>query len=70
MRLSKVNISIAAKRGRVRFVVQYSQTIDRGLKLVDAVMAWRRTAAVLILYLAVLGLSNGKNLYCIAVQAL
>ena len=69
MRIAKVNISIAAKRGRVRFVVQYSQTIDRELKLVDAVMAWRRTAAALILYLAVLGLSNGKNdmdaMYCI-----
>lgn len=54
--------------------MQYSQAIDRELKLVDAVMAWRRTAAVLILYLALLGLSNGKNdmdaMYCIAVQAL
>ena len=59
VRLAIVNISIAAKGGG--FDSQCRRSIGPGAELVDAVMAWRRTAAVLILYLAVLELSNGKN---------
>ena len=60
VRLAIVNISIAAKGGG--FISHCSRrSIGPGAELVDVVMAWRRTAAVLILYLAVLELSSGKN---------